>query len=687
MCKLNRYLFLSLRISGLMVSCIYFTDPALIAVFKEEIESLKKKYVYDYYTVRYQPSSNPTTVKSKGQYPERVKIKENLNTPAASPLGISINLDYDLTHEEAVRSPDFLSTSYENYNANNGLSRVNYRTSSNAHPHASDPRRPSVSFKLDVPSVEVRKPLHGSSKDQTANAQRRFSVISVTSVNGKTFTPHKKIVENTEHSWRDSLKSRNRIQTIPMHLISGEKTTVSERKAIIAKSPLLSDNGNIETIVPFKHPRGAKFMHWVLVNIFQVSLAKPTDPTEEEQDTPPARVFRDFTDNSNPNSPQISSTPVAHSTPVLSLSHNLSNSDIQYISSPVTKKHRKTFSEDIKSTTPPPPRAYSSEVSRGAEDDIDDVLTEFSLRKASTINIATMYRKKDPISHHPAVEISSNKTSPRSGFGLAKLFHREKFMPNSLGVVPRSSSQKPVSPTSPKSPHVTPANIDNQIPLKNSTNNGSTSQVRRGESIRKQALTRDICTTSVVEKPASIRSNASIKSPFPSELSPRPVTKSDTNVRDALSTLRRGSFSSSTTKKSNLDSVAHLNPRLSIFGEESILSNDGGLQDTEGAASSSEIIQRNPLNEPDFTGEKRISVNSELTTFEDYENRLSLVSDPEVAGDQDGLSHGFTAISFISNWQEHDSDDSTRIVVHAEAWDIEEQFRAQIALAEAMKHV
>lgn len=668
---------------GLMVSCIYYTDPALKAVFKEGIDTLKKRYVYDYYTVRYQPNSDPATAKSKGHYPERVKIKENLQTPATSPAGITMGLDYDITHEEIVGSPDFLGTSYDNLNTNNGSYRTNRNTSSNVHPHASDPRRPSVSFKLEVPSVEVRKPLDESSKNQTENSQRRFSVISVTSVNGKTFSPHEKILENTKHSWKDSLKSQNKFQTIPMRRVSGDETTASERKAIIAKSPLLSDNGNIETIVPYKHPRGAKFMHWVLVYIFRVSPTPP-DPDEEEQDTPPARVFRDFTDNSNPTSPQLSSAPAVHSTPVLPVSLNLSNLDLQHTSSPVTKKHRKTFSEDLKS---PPPRAYSSDVVRGAEEDSDDIPTEFPLRKVSTINIGSMYRNKDPLSHLPAVEKSSNKTSPISGFGLAKLFNREKFMPNSLGVIPRSSSKRPISPTSPKSFHVAPASMDNLIPMKSIANNGNSSQVRREENIRKQALTRDIRTTSVVEKPASIHSNVSIKCPFPSELSPRPITKSDANVGNSLTNLRQGSFSSSTTKKSNLDSVAHFNPRLSIFGEESIQPNDGEMQNTEGSANSSDIIQRNPLNEPDFTSEKRISVTSELTTFEDYENRLSLVSDTEIAGDQDGLSQGFTAISFISNWQDHDSDDSTRIVVHAEAWDIEEQFRAQIALAEAMEHV
>lgn len=685
------FIFLVPYVLGLMVSCIYYTDPALIAVFKEGLENLKKRYVYDYFSVRYQPSADPT-VKTKRQYPERVKIIEVSNINTSSPLGISFGFDPAISHEENVGPSNLLTTS-ESISTSNGTSRISphYNSSTNFPPHMKDPRRPSVSFKVDVPSVEVCKPLDGSFKDKTLTPQRRFSVLSVTSVHGKTYVPNEKI-DNTKRPRMDSHRTsdRSKIQTIPMHCISDDRNTDNERRAIITNSQTYSDNGSIMTIVPYQYPCGAQFLHWVLVTVFRVSPSKRRNSNEEE-DAPAARVFRDFTDNSNPTSPQISSAFTVNTPTILPASLKLSDADQKLISGSSTQKHAKNISGGSNS---PPPRAFNSDLIRDGEDDCDDSYKEFPMRKASTINLGSMYRNKESASHLPPKEGSVGKHSRStsstsfSAFGLAKIFNRDKAISNSLGMVPRIS-KKILAPTSPRSSGITSASKDNSILMKNTANDGNTNQVRQVEDTRRHTFTSDNRATAIVEKPESIHSNVSITCPFPAELSPRPITKKpDTNLNDTLINLKHRSICSSTTKRSDPDSVSHVYQRLSIFGENpvSFKTSNEELPNISRNISSSSITQTNLAKEADLK-EKRISMGSEISTLDDYEKRLSLVSVPEVTGDHDGLSQGFTTINFISNWQDHDSDDSTRIMVHSEVWNIEKQFRAQIALAEAMEHV
>lgn len=339
-----------------MVSCVYFTDPAIGAVFRESKEAIKKKYVYDYYCVKYKPGTDPS-IQPKSQYPQVVRVVPNTENNNSN---IFIN-QMRPTFIEEENDGDDLEANPAAMSTTGGDTFIDPLDVSYIHSHmSSTPQQqgsvsPLTTHKPGVPTMEVHKThprsrrpseatttagLGGQSSSAATSSskqydRRRYSVISVTSTNGKVFLPNDVIMDNaTERrtGFMDIFKeSRHHVTTIPMRRVSRDdlkKYPNAAANVIMQHHPhggFTQHADVVETLVPFQWPKMAKFIHWTLVSIFKVRPVGRSDSdaqdllndelvckfkgkycSEKSGGTgQPTRVFRDYTDSSEPGTPPL----------------------------------------------------------------------------------------------------------------------------------------------------------------------------------------------------------------------------------------------------------------------------------------------------------------------------------------------------------------------------------------------
>jgi hypothetical protein len=275
---------------------------------------------------------------------------------------------------------------------------------------------------------------------------------------------------------------------------------------------------------------------------------------------------------------------------------------------------------------------------------------------------------------------SSSGNKFASSFGLSRMFNRSGSMSFSLSKLPRF---KKSGTSTPPNKSVVDLNTNKSVP-----NIGSKispviddQQVKASQKPERHPLdTANNTSEKKLEPPISIYSVLPVHCPFAVELSPRPSARE----RALLLPPNRNSQHGSTSKRISTTSKAQ---RLSIFGESDTPSSpetsvEENVTEEEQQEEKNDPAAIDDIIHPDVIRKRSKSMETELTRVSP---EVSNTIEPKETND--GLSEGRTTIDFISSWQDHDNDDATRIMVYSEAWDIDEQFRTQVELAEAMNHI
>jgi hypothetical protein len=248
-----------------MVTCVYLTDPAILNFIREGKFQIKKKYMYDYFSVRYQPGFDPDGTPSK-EYPRILKLVPLEN-------GSSEN------YKSVVRSSLI--------NEEQGLNFIYH------------------------PSIELKQ-IHGiPTLDYNHINDKRYSIMTFTSKTGSVYLP------NEVYDFESLKKSKSHF--IPMRLTHNRKVIqVVPEKILGLDQPETSTSTHakhtemIETLVVYDNPCFAKCIHWVLLNVFRVKPFSGNDDDADENNKsgkaaqnpgPSKRVFRDFTNSSDPSIP------------------------------------------------------------------------------------------------------------------------------------------------------------------------------------------------------------------------------------------------------------------------------------------------------------------------------------------------------------------------------------------------
>jgi hypothetical protein len=814
-----------------MVSCVYFTDPAIGAVFYESKEALKKKYVYDYYCVRYRPGSDPS-IQPKSQYPQVIKVVPNENIPHTTPVLSS-----------QMHGPNFLDQEEEDVESRGqDISElrppadtfIDPLDMSQLHPHVSSATPQSPTHKPEIPTVEVHKThLHlKSSADSSAAAgvassssqqrhstfdTRRYSVISVTSVGGKVYLPNEVILDNTatkggKSKCLDIFKRKtNNVTTIPMRRVSNHLNKNIATHIYRQHHEGGYDTRHTETVeilVPFRFPKLAIFVHWTLVYVFKVTPMERKDSdamadeltydiksarrnaTDEEKTD--GRVFHDFTDDSDTGlpitSPPLSTAP-AHQSPNPAATTTASTGN-----SGLSKQTSKKLTLGSSQTSPlnvghkPRSKSYteSSAQPGGSSTPTTSSKRKNELQRVSTINIPTLQRGgyKRQLTGTPPIRpigylerksstdtaTTTNSTNKlASTLGLTRMWGRKASFQFNLGkfgggggsssshvaggpttTAPAkksglsTSTTLSVPTTAESSRNSTPVLTKDRAPTPEFGSTSSKKIKRDLESIDKQALRddeQDFLKAAPKEQqqrsePVAVPSGLAISSPFPMELSPRPISqyRRDSFKKRKIAGLHRG-FEADTTSaqqglsvstsfpmrtaikrvKSRSSTKSDKSKRFSFFAGDypkekyqqdeddnrltSLIELFDGVKNTLGDESEEE--QGSPtaddILQPGYTTltpteEKTRPVSSVSQISKASSSTPMEKSKPlKEADGQEGFMEGFTTIDYISNWQDPSEaaagGEDTRIVIYSEAWDPEEQFKVQAELAEDIAHI
>ncbi|KAI7884132.1 uncharacterized protein EV154DRAFT_605898 [Mucor mucedo] len=561
------------------IRCIcYPLDPAIGAVLKDSRDTLKQKYVYDYYCVKYKSSSGP-----KSYYPRLVQV---IRTAEKSR---SIRLE--------DRSPQ--------------TSVFSNRGESLSSPLNISPFQAQQRHTVDLPSIEVYH------EELAHHRARRYSVLSVTTVSGKMFLPN----EGLEHP--TSCFSSN-VSVIPMRRVSHAKSNTHlhhqhpQQRHSGGYPSSSSKQPVVETLVPYKNPRTARCIHWVLKSVFKVDpiLLVQDEDEEEEEDLPKdIRVFCDYTDQSH------SSTPASTS---------------RYISQSTDRR----VSNSLKP---------SASMSVHAQDSIK----EFPLRKVSSINVATLFRRKfrkEFLSTASGDETPPSTSSGKSRFAKilkrGRSFSRQRFTPL------HHQQQK-------QQEHQQQEHQQQQQQQEGEQNNQPTFT---SAASRPQGGQPTSVASEQEEASSATDSRCSIvvaTDPFPIQLSPRPISPR----------LRKQSHDA------QLASSIRKQHSLSLDGSLISLSQlfDGIMQEE---ATADDIIQPSGIVVP--TQESGV----DLGTRHESPVKQTLAPD-----EHEGFVEGNTTIEHISNWEEMDQIEGTRFNVYSESWDIEKQFKTQMSMAEDIAYM
>lgn len=598
-----------------MVSCIYFTDPAIGAVLKDSRDRINKKYVYDYYCLKYQPSTN-TKVPDKSQYPRLVKVVSIDKSPPSlfrmrSMYSDNLPAESVFSHSESFISPLDMSE---------------------FHPHMS--HIPTY-HKPGMPTMEVYR-------EESNKHDRRYSVVSVTTMNGKIILPNEVM---TDHSTTDNstcLCFKPKVSTIPMRRVNN---TLKNSAGLRPHPQSYSKNTEIvETLAPYNHPKTAKCIHWILVSIFKVS---PIERRKSDEDATqlfqrPSRVLRDYTDCSNPDTPEPPPSPPVHTT-----GQGLDLELIEMSMHPLKQFHRAGSEGSL-----------HLEGSGSKSAHVQSSIKEFPIRKVSSINLATLFRRKFKKGFLDTTKQetmdSSDGTSPStvsSGKSkLAKILSRGRSMSFNWNRLTQISKKSALS-SSPSGP----------------TSMTEMQDLSSDESV--QSNTEEISVAGPCHPIAS--------DPFPVQLSPRPTSRQRKKPQDPQD--------KSTFTQVPMKAPASDNPLLSLshlFDGRNNFFDEGAFHGT-----ADDILQPvtfTPTEDNSVSKKSTSSASGPNTKDPSPKKPSSILSLDE----REGFIEGITTIEHIANWQDSGvTENTTRLNIYSEPWDIETQFKIQITLADNISHM
>ncbi|KAI8987619.1 hypothetical protein BDF20DRAFT_279070 [Mycotypha africana] len=652
---------------GLMVSVIYFTDPAIEAVFKGGLESLKKRYVYDYFTLKMLPGEGFDS-EPDCQLPRIVKIAPSSRSSTSK----LIPKHSVATHTPVLKEENLLLNPLE-------ISPLSMQQS--IMPLRERPSRndPSIAHlpKMTLDIEEGKKKTHDSLQS------RQLTIIYVRSAKGNEFVP--KVVDDDSNNTTESKKKRKKgtqYLIIPMRRLDQEiqpemmKSEDPSRGSDRFVGPYqrfdsYSKNmDNVETLVPYGKPRIACFIHWMLVTIFKVTplCSREGENTTTEQSTGTGAInqrhFHDYTDAPDPVSPIIQqqqrqnsslaisrpSTTATHplqlepqtslpaSTPSLESLEEGRASTQEKFSIPQQQQHRKTSRFDtVGLTSTMFRRKRSNSFGEGTAFDNHHPI---QMKRVISISIADLQRSKErkrEFDSLPSFSSWSSATRKKTlGEGPKKLVSnlaRSKIVERGKFMSPISDETSGDVPRIPK--HSETGTIDgtcllerqiekDEEPINDSTS--ITKELRNNESVVKSTFTRN--------PPFRIRKNTAL-----------PVFEESTQYKKNTQPLYPVELSPPPrqVEKKGLLSNAHSSQYHDVL--------PNNLTPSYLTFDNVNDVLNNMTNRTDLTSAERQFVDSipRSKSRNKHDNRLLTIA----AGvELEGLLNGKTILEDISNWEE-----------------------------------
>ncbi|GAN07226.1 hypothetical protein MAM1_0153c06719 [Mucor ambiguus] len=725
---------------GFMISCIYFTDPAIRAMAKESIHKLKQRYVYDYFSIKYQPGTDPET-QTASQYPKILKI-------------VPVTDDVDRTPEYVQEVRDrYFSQDAGIHRQQDDIIRIERSMLDPLDHHTIDPTqfqsRPP-SHKPDMPTITVQTS-HRTSGWETSPEGRRYSVLNVTSVNGHTYTPNEEVIDNVTDSKRRQKRPTPaaRAKTIPMHRVDNTiDVGVNMTRDNHHQHRYLKYTEKVETLVPYKFPVMARMIHWVLVSLFRVKEAKAhghdSDDDDSDDDSDffaksdrrqdgPSRAFRDYTDGSNPGSPKLmrrndsisfhpdvelkSVAPLSKIPPFYTQQHDTGSTSsinagrLQAESSTTTRK--RSLPDVLFLRRQSATVRYTKSLRERSES------PEFPLRRVSSINVASLQRSPDnkkpvttasiqtspPLGNSDSEQgTQSNSSSSKPSIGLSKMLNRGRSMSFSWSRLTNTKGKYALSGS--------PLNLEQ--PLTNTDSSSSVGYTSHPDAPSVAATaasgggiggpTRSLAMGDVHHPDHTPMADMDVDhhsihvpaepelSYYPKELSPRPRSqyKKPPGISKSSMQDRRESTDLVLPNSSHVMSKAtsRLSKRKQQNRGSSIISdNEQSLYLNELFYGVTPTYQHVLGLEDVMPGHD--SMQSELSRFESDKKSPDTKRISDLSMDQqEGFAQGYTSIEFILNWQESNvDDDSHRIVDISEPWDLQQQLKQQFELADDIAHM
>jgi hypothetical protein len=583
-----------------MVACIYFSDPAIKSVIKETTNSIKQTYVYDYYSIKYQPGLSPDGSIIDEKYLQKLQI---------------ISLD----KKNSESAAEYI-TNIKQYNIEDQQKPSSNTSQADSHlQHPLELSENHMTIPISEPPRVELEVIGGERVDLSSQAQqkRSCSVIALTSADGKTVIPKELISQAPKRRFSAFSSSKQTVSTVPMKRLSrmaAPNFIVEKHTPSIPEEPCTFHAEFVDTMVAFKHPKTAKFIHWCLTSIFRVNPDKRKRDSKvlNNVNQPHTRVFRDFTDCSNPQTPTLdrcshASLDVAESSKKAELKSVISDESPHEIAAALNKtsdspvKSKAITIDDNLPTSSGSPEKVSSVFPTK----IDPVVKRPSHHRSLSINVASLNREKvrEKVKLDSPSASTKSKTSLTttqkiaSSFGLRKLLDKSLALSTAL-TKPSNASEDSINCISYIDPENEQTN-DNQDDIKTENQNI--------ESIPIQKPVKALSMTGEFE--------------FPVELSPRPLRQYQ-NLNSKPSTTEG---TSEAAKMKFIDS--HDSMSFGIFSKPK-------------------------------------------TNTKDW-----IPKQPTLMSDDSSFKNICTSLSYISNWQLNDSRE--RIGDTREHWDLEQQLQEQ----------
>lgn len=609
-----------------MVACIYVTDPAINAVFKEFADILKTKYVYEYFHVQYYPrndvtiNNNPSCLKSVEVVP--ILRDDRDFTSSQTELSQRAQLPNETNETEEISA----ETLHQVADSSHIISAYSLGYSEHY-------------LNFELPGL-YNQPQQVAENYRVSN--RRYSVVKVTMVDQTSVFPNEGPNEEEfkEKRSQNTIFSRfskiDKGTAIPMRRLSSIPSNSTSKSFEVHQRSIHSTT----KLIPFENPVFARFMHWVFTRIFMVS------PVE----------FHDF-ENANNTFHQETEAGIVRS----------ANHNHQQIS--VEKLQQKSSTEESlvqrghETGNIAPLKRQLSEIH--LETDSLKMLasrTSMPVRRASSINVATLQRQrlKDELqlSNPSPVKTPSGQSSKSVAVGALK---NRSVLSRVLGR--RLSSN--VNKFSRGKTALNKAHLMSEISMTASATD--TEQIQKVNDSPFETLLSDPNTKATKvethKEPSVCVDMGELDlglSVYPSELAPRPVsqytihsaTKKANPKRESSHSGQRLTFDKNSVAPINSLNQDHsFNPNELLYDTKRMHSGMGNLDNLAG--------QDSNCSTPKTEQMQSISMQDQCS----------------------GFTYGSTTVHNISNWQTESNNDEDRLIVITESWDIQEQLKQQLKLA------
>ncbi|KAG1298717.1 hypothetical protein G6F62_001340 [Rhizopus arrhizus] len=344
---------------GFMVACIYFTDPAICTIFSEVKEAIKRKYVYDYYTILFQPSPDSSY---KDDYPKLVKI---VNTQI---------------HEsrENIRHSVLVNDMKKKQLRDVGSEVDIGEFFRGAHAEKVDLEKNA----LLPPSVELQ-----IIRGQHVGSAKNYNIVSVTSKNGRSFVPSDNFINENDQPYVPCCQYSS-VSVIPLKkAYESTRSSRSDRSNNFPNASLQAKNDSAtERLTPFKYPRLARFMHWMLISVVRIKPVKPTSTSSLNS------TKEDTQANDNKGDDRIAGVSNNHSDLSSEIKQRpclTKESSLNYIS-----ENQFSPTDITPAATDPSSDFIDSATRELSEKACEDKSSDRSSRRASSINIAILQRSR-----------------------------------------------------------------------------------------------------------------------------------------------------------------------------------------------------------------------------------------------------------------------------------------------------